>query len=153
MMVDYSSPMPYMWADTLQAAERAHLLRLLLWAAASILAGTALLAWLRAAGQRSDLLRHFAMQAAAWGAVIAVISAWQLPHLAPRDIASATRLDRLLWFKVGLDAGAMVVGITLGGVGLRLGRHMKLIGAGMGVIVQGCALALLDLVLAAQISR
>jgi len=46
--VDYSSSMPYMWADTLQAAERAHLLRLLLWAAASILAGTALLAWLRA---------------------------------------------------------------------------------------------------------
>jgi len=38
-------------------------------------------------------------------------------------------------------------------VGLRLGQQMKLIGAGMGVIVQGCALALLNLVLAAQISR
>ncbi len=151
--VDYSSSMPYMWADTLQAAERAHLLRLLLWAAASILAGTALLAWLRAGGHRSDLLRHFAIQAAAWGTVIALISAWQLPHLTPRDIAGATRLDRLLWFEVGLDAGTVVVGITIGAVGLRLGQQMKLIGAGMGVIVQGCALALLNLVLAAQISR
>jgi hypothetical protein len=151
--VDYSSPMPYMWADTLQGAERAHLLRLLLWAAASILAGTAVLAWLRVRGHQSDLLKHFAIQATLWGAVVGLISVWQLPHLGPRDIASATRLDRLLWLKVGLDVGAVVVGITIGAIGLRVGRQMKLVGAGMGVIVQGCALALLDLVLAAQISR
>ncbi len=142
-----------MWADTLQGAERAHLLRLLLWAAASILAGTAVLAWLRVRGHRSDLLSHFAIQAVAWGAVIAAVSALQLPHLAPRDIAGATRLDRLLWFEIGIDAGAVLVGIALGAVGLRLGRQMKLIGAGMGVIVQGGALALLDLILAGQISR
>ena len=151
--VDYSSPMPYMWADTLQDAERAHLLRLLLWAAVSVLAGTGVLAWLRAGGRRSDLLNHFAIQTATWGAVIAGISAWLLPHLAPRDIAGATRLDRLLWLCVGLDTGAIVVGLTLGAVGLRLGRQMKLVGAGMGVVVQGCALTLLDLMLATQVSR
>lgn len=145
--------MPYMWADTLQAAERAHLLRLMLWAAASILAGTAVLAWLRVRGHQSDLLKHFAFQAAAWGAVIGLAAVWRLPHLAPRDIASATRLDRLLWLKIGLDIGAVAIGTTLGAMGLRLGRRMKLVGAGMGVVVQGCAMALLDLLLAAQISR
>jgi hypothetical protein len=30
---------------------------------------------------------------------------------------------------------------------------MTLVGAGMGVVVQGCALMLLDLILAGQISR
>ncbi|CAN5147947.1 hypothetical protein BH09GEM1_BH09GEM1_22230 [soil metagenome] len=145
--------MPYMWADTLQAAERAHLLRLLAWAAASILTGTAVLAWLRVKDVRSDLLRHFSIQAAAWGTVIAVAAAWQLPHLAPRDIAAATRLDRMLWLYVGLGVGAVAVGVTLVVLGWRLERRLALVGAGMGVIVQGGALALLGLILAGQISR
>lgn len=145
--------MPYMWADTLQAAERAHLLRLLVWGATSILTGTAVLAWLRARSVKSDLLRHFSIQAATWGAAIALIAAWQLPHLAPRDIASATRLDRMLWLYVGLDVGVVAVGVALVALGSRFGRRLSLVGAGMGAIVQGGALALLDLILAGQISR
>lgn len=145
--------MPFMWADTLQAAERTHLLRLSVWAAASILAGTALLAWLRVREQISDLLRHFALQTIGWGTAIAVCAAWYIEHLAPRDIASATRLDRTLWLVIGLDAGAIAVGVTLVAVGWRQQGALKLIGAGMGVVLQGCALALLDLMLAAQISR
>lgn len=145
--------MPYMWADTLQAAERAHLLRLLMWAATSILTGTAMLAWMRARSVKSDLLRHFSIQTMAWGAAIALITVWQLPQLVPRDIASATRLDRMLWLYVGLDVGAVAVGVALVAVGSRLGRRMTLVGAGMGVIVQGGAVALLDLILAGQISR
>jgi hypothetical protein len=142
-----------MWADTLQAAERAHLLRLFAWAAASILCGTGLLAFLRVRGHSSGLLRHFAMQSAAWGAAIALFAAWQLRLLAPRDVGSATRLDRALWLYIGLDMGAIAVGITLVVLGWRAGRRMNLLGAGMGVIVQGCALVLLHLMIAAQISR
>jgi hypothetical protein len=142
-----------MWADTLQAAERAHVLRLLVWAAASILCGTGLLALLRARGLSSELLRQFAVQSAAWGTAIALFAAWQFRSLAPRDVGSATRLDRLLWMHVGLDLGAVAVGITLVVLGWRLGRRMALLGSGMGIIVQGCALALLDLMLAGQISR
>ena len=151
--VDYSSAMPHMWADTLESLERLHLLRLLLWAAASILAGTALLAWMRASGRRSPLLGHFAIQTAAWGAVDAVLAGIALRDMAPRDIASATRLDRLLWLNIGLDTGYAFVGITLVVIAWRLGRRPGLAGAGIGVIVQGGALALLDLMLAAQISR
>ena len=142
-----------MWADTLETLERLHVLRLLVWAAASMLAGTALLAWLRASGRRSSLLRHFAIQSAAWGAVDAVIAATALRGIAPRDIAAATRLDRILWLNIGLDAGYVLVGITLAVAAWRLGRRLGLVGAGLGVVVQGGALALLDLMLAVQISR
>jgi hypothetical protein len=149
--------MSFMWADTLLSAERAHLLRLLAWGASSVLAGTALLAWLRVRGQASGgrLLEHFAMQAAAWGAVEVALAAIGWRSLAPRDLAAATRLDRLLWMNVGLDVGYILVGATLAIVGWRLGegRRLGVVGAGTGVVVQGAALILLDLLLASQISR
>ena len=142
-----------MWADTLEAAERSHLLRLLIWAAVSVLTGTALLAWLRVNARQSALLKYFAIQLVAWGLVSAAMAAGMMTQIAPRDIVSATRLDRILWLNIGLDAGYMLVGFTLIVIGWRSGRRLGLVGAGIGVVVQGSALALLDLVLAAQISR
>ena len=142
-----------MWADTLQALERAHLLRLLVWGAVSVLAGTALLAWLRVGSRQSALLKHFAIMSAAWGAVDLVIGLVLWTHVAIRDVAGATRLDRLLWLNIGLDAGYVLVGLTIAVVGWQVGRRMGLVGAGIGVVVQGLALALLDLLLAAPVSR
>jgi hypothetical protein len=142
-----------MWADTLLAAERAHVLRLLVWGGSSALVGTALLAWLHVGRRRSSLLQHFGIQTAAWGAVVLVLGAIARASLAPRDLTAATRLDRLLWLNVGLDAGYVLVGITLIGAGWGLGRRLGLVGAGLAVLIQGLALALLDLVLAGQISR
>lgn len=150
---NYPSPMPSMWADTLQAVERAHLLRLLVWGAASVLTGTALLAWLRVGSRQSALLKHFALMSAAWGAFALVVGTLLLSQLGMRDVAGATRLDRLLWLNIGLDAGYVLVGLTLAIVGWKVGRRLGLVGAGIAVVVQGLALALLDLVLAAQISR
>jgi hypothetical protein len=145
--------MSFMWADTLLAAERAHLLRLILWGGASVLVGTGLLAVLRMRRQRSPLLDWFALMAAGWGAVDLVLALWGLRSLAVRDLASATRLDRFLWLNVGLDVGYVMVGLTLLIAGWRLTRRAGLIGAGIGIVVQGMALAILDLVLANQISR
>ena len=142
-----------MWADTLEAIERAHLLRLLVWGAACVLSGTAIMAWLRAGARNSDLLKHFAIQTSAWGVVEGLFALAMWTQLAPRAVASATRLDRLLWLNIGLDAGYVLVGITLCVSGWRLGRRLGLVGAGTGVVVQGFALALLDLVMAIQISR
>jgi hypothetical protein len=142
-----------MWGDSLQAFERAHLLRLIVWGAASILAGSAILAWLRVGSHQSALLRHFAIQCAGWGAVDAAIALGQWSRVVVRDIAGATRLDRLLWLNIGLDAGYVLVGVVLALVGWRLGRRLGLVGAGIGIVVQGSALAVLDLTLAAQISR
>jgi hypothetical protein len=145
--------MQSMWADTLLAIERAHLMRLVVWGGASVLVGSALLGLMRIRGHRSALLDHFGIQTAAWGAIDLVLALTGLQRLELRDLAGATRLDRFLWLNIGLDVGYVLVGITLVVLGWRLARRMGLIGAGMAVIVQGSALAVLDLVLAGQISR
>lgn len=142
-----------MWADTLLAMERAHLVRLAAWGAASVVAGTALLAWLVFRRRQTPLLHHFALQAALWGVIDLALAALASSSLATRDIAGATRLDRVLWLNIGLDAGYVMVGATLVLVGWRLGRRLGVVGAGTGIIVQGGALALLDLMLATRISR
>jgi hypothetical protein len=142
-----------MWADTLLAAERAHLARLVIWAAASVLVGTALVAWLRIGRRHSVLLHHFAIQTAAWGAVELVLAVIASASLAPRDVGGATRLDRVLWLNIGLDVGCLLIGLTLAVVGWRLARRLGLVGAGIGIVVQGSALLLLNLVLASRISR
>ncbi len=145
--------MSYMWADTLLSAERAYLLRLLGWGAASVLIGTALMAWLRVRHRPSALLEHFALQTAVWGAAELAFVAFAWPALARHDLAGATRLDRLLWMAIGLDIGFVLVGLTLAVLGWRLGRRLALMGPGAAVVVQGLALLLLDLLLAIRISR
>jgi hypothetical protein len=142
-----------MWADTLLAAERAHLLRLLVWGATSVLVGTALLAWHLIRGRGTSLIKHFAIQTTAWGAAELAYGALAFSSLAFRDVSGATRLDRFLWLNIGLDVGYLLAGLVLIVTGWRLGRHYGVIGAGTGVVVQGAALFLLDLILATQISR
>lgn len=139
-----------MWADTLLSLERAHLLRLFAWSALSILVGTA--AWLLS-GARSPLIRHFAIQTGAWGIVDAALAGVAWPRLELRDYAGALALDRFLWLNIGLDAGYVGVGLTLALCGWRMGQRLGLVGAGIGVIVQGLALMVLDLILAAQLRR
>jgi hypothetical protein len=73
--------------------------------------------------------------------------------LALRDVAGATRLDRILWLNIGLDVGYVAVGLTLALLGWALGRRLALVGAGMGVIVQGLGLVVLDAWFAAAIAR
>jgi hypothetical protein len=141
------------WADTLLAAERLHLVKLAIWALASLLVGSVTLAALRLRAAESPLLRHFALQMAAWGAANALLVAWGRSALMLRDLAGAVSLDRLLWFSIGLDVGCVAVGTTLAVAGWSLGRRLGLVGAGLGVILQGAALALLDLQLAAQVVR
>jgi hypothetical protein len=145
--------MQFMWADTLMSAERAHLLRLTIWGGSCLIVGVALLALLRVRRERSSLLDHFAIQTAAWGAVDLALALLARRHLELRDLAGATRLDRFLWLNIGLDTGYVMVGLTLLIVGWRVVRRPGLVGAGLGVILQGAGLAVLDLVLAAQFSR
>jgi hypothetical protein len=143
-----------MWADTLLSLERAHLLRLAVWGAGSVLVGTLvlLLAQRRRAERPQPLLTHFAVQTAAWGAVDLAICAWAWHGLTLRDVDGATSLVNFLWLNVGLDVGYVAVGVTLALVSWRLGARLAGVGAGMGVIVQGLALALLDMVLLADIA-
>jgi hypothetical protein len=145
--------MPFMWGDTLASAERAHLIRLVAWGLACILIGTALIAWLLTGRRESALLRHFGIQTAAWGVACALVASVLLNMVTNGDLHAATRLDRLLWFSIGLDAGFMLVGATLIATGWKLGHKPGPTGAGIGVMIQGLALGILDMVFALQISR
>lgn len=145
-----------MWSDSLLAAERAHLIRLLAWGAASVVAGTALLVLVavrRGAAGGSPLLTSFAVQCAAWGAIDLAIAGFAWRGLAPRDVTGATKLDRLLWLNTGLDVGYVAVGVALAVAGWQLGRRLGLVGAGLGVVVQGLALFVLDAQFIAVLNR
>jgi Family of unknown function (DUF6992) len=142
-----------MWADTLLAAERVHLLRLALWGAASLLVGTALVVWLHLGRPRSPLLKHFGIQTALWGAVELGAALLLLRSLGLRDLSGATRLDRLLWMNIGLGMGYALVGLTLVAIGWRAVSRFGLVGAGVAIVLQGAALTTIDLLLAGQISR
>jgi hypothetical protein len=142
-----------MWSDTLLALEHAHLLRLLAWSAASIVAGTALYAVLTLRRTASALLAQFAIQTCAWGLLNLIVAAMGMLRLAERDLASATRLDRLLWLSLGLDAGLVLIGVTLATTGWVLSRRLGIVGAGIGVLVQGAGLLALDLRFVAMTTR
>jgi hypothetical protein len=141
------------WADTVLHAEQQHLLRMLLWAGLSILGATGVATMMAVRRVRSPLLLHFALQMAAWGAVLATIAAlgWGSAHL--RDLSGAARLERLVWMNVGLDAGYVAVGAVLALTAWTIARKMSAVGAGVAIIVQGVALLLMNLQFASAISR
>jgi hypothetical protein len=134
-----------MWSDTLLELERAYLLQLVAWGVMSMLVGTALHAWLTVGRSTSALLRHFSLQTAVWGLAEFLIAAVRLSGLAERSLASATRLDRLVWLGTGLEAGLIIAGATLAGAGWFMGRRPGPMGAGIGLIVQAAGLLVLDL--------
>lgn len=134
-----------MWADALLIAERGHVLRLGLWAATSVLAGLLLFGWLALRRVQAPFIRNFAIQMFAWGTVDLVIAAFAFQGLAMRDYASAMRMQQFLWLNAGLDVGYAAVGATLAIAGWRIGQSLSAVGAGVGVIVQGFALFVLDI--------
>ena len=141
-----------MWADQVLAFERAHLTRLLLWGAASLAAGLGCWAFVHKRRQELPLLWHFGIQTAAWGAIDALLALASQPQLALRDYDGVTRLDRFVWLNCGLDLGYIAVGVALAVCGWRLTQSRGLLGAGLGVVIQGAALLLLDARFAALLS-
>jgi hypothetical protein len=135
-----------MWADTLLAAEKAHLMRVLVWALTSVLAGTAVLAVLAVRRWRSALLSAFAIQTIGWGVFEAAVASVALLGLVPRDLSAAAQLDHHLWLETGLDMGCIAIGLTLAltTYGYTRGRRLGGVGAGLGIIVQGAVLLVLD---------
>jgi len=140
-----------MWADTLYALERGHLLRLLVWGASSVLSATLLITWLVWKRETAPMLRHFAIQSALAGGVIVLVAAWGWHGLEMRDFAGLQRLLNLLWFDAGLSSGYAALGATLAMLGWRGFSRPSITGAGLGITVQGIALLLFQLRIIAAI--
>ena len=140
-----------MWADTLAALERGHLLRLALWGGGSLMLGAMILVFLTWRRTSAPLLWHFAVQTALWGTVDVAISAWGWRGLALRDYAGAQQLLNFLWLNTGLNAGYAMLGVTLAVASWRMGPRPAGIGAGVGIMLQGLAILLLDMRLIANI--
>ena len=165
-----------MWSDVVYRAEQLHLLRVLFWGALSVLSGTALLLLVVVRPRSSSLVRQFALQCVAWGSLELVLAGWAYRALALRDVAGSARLERAAWLALGLYVGVIAVGMTIGIAAGRLdkrgrsivsadgpasapeetipsGHALSGIGTGMGIGLQGLALAVLQLLFIAGLSR
>lgn len=141
------------WADSFLRAEQQHVVLLLVWSGLSLLAGTATALLLVARHRASTLLANFAKQLVLWALVVGVAVALERHGLRLRDVASATRVERLLWMRIGFDIGIVGMGTLLAIAGRRLARSRGAIGAGIAIAVHGMALFIVDAQFASMVSR
>jgi len=141
------------WSDTLLAAERGHLIRIFVWAATSAALGTALLTLITLRRINAPVVFWFTIQTLAWGSLELMVAAGRWQALAMRDVSGATRLDRLTWFTIGLDIGLVGVGVSSAVMAWRRRHSLGGVGGGLGVLVQGLGLLVLDLTFASILAR
>lgn len=125
-----------------------HLIRLGIWALFSIILGIVILL----AKRQNLAAQHFSVQFIVWGLIDGIIVLFGLGDSSRPDLVAAIKLREFLWLNEGLDIGYVAVGITL----IIIGRWSKvnsasLVGAGLGVAIQGFLLLLLDGVLLWQL--
>ena len=142
-----------MWSDTLLAAERSHLIRIAVWAFTSAVLGTAFVAILALRRANAPIVSWFAIQTLAWGSLELIVTAARWSALSMRDVSAATRLDRLTWLGIGIDVGIIGAGMTAAILAWRLSRNLRVFGGGLGVVVQGLGLLVLDLTFASILAR
>ena len=142
-----------MWSDTLLAAERSHLIRIVIWSVTSAVLGTTFVAIIAGRRMSAPIALWFAIQTLVWGSVELIVAAARWSALSMRDVSGATRLDRLTWFAIGIDVGIIAAGITAVLMARRLTRNLGAVGGGLGVVVQGLGLLVLDLTFASILAR
>ena len=142
-----------MWSDTLFAAERGHLIRVAVWAVASAVVGTGIVSALTVRRLSAPIVFWFAIQTIVMGTLELIATAARWLGLSMRDVSAATRLDRLTWLAVGIDAGIIGVGIAIAAMAWARERRLGAFGGGLGVVVQGLGLLVLDLTFASILAR
>ena len=90
---------------------------------------------------------------AIWGVAFAAIALVRWQGLSMRDLSAAARLERLVWLNLGLDAGYVATGAVLSLTAWLVARRLGPVGAGVGIVVQGLALLVIDLQFASAVSR
>ena len=142
-----------MWSDTLLAAERSHLIRIAIWAFTSAALGTAFVTIIAVRRVSAPIVSWFAIQTLAWGSLELIVAAARWSALSMRDVSAATRLDRLTWFGIGIDVGIVGAGMTAVLLAWKFTRNLRAFGGGLGVVVQGLGLLVLDLTFASILAR
>jgi hypothetical protein len=142
-----------MWSDTLLAAERSHLLHLAVWGATSVFIATTVVVLVTHRRIAAPIVHWFAIQGGMWGAAELVVALVRWQTLAMRDVSAATRLDRLTWFNAGLDVGIIGVGATIAVLAWIRPRRLSAVGAGLGILVQGLGLLVINLTFASMLAR
>jgi hypothetical protein len=142
-----------MFADTLLSAERVHLLRVMIWGAASVVAGTAVLVALISRRQSSPLLRAFGAVCVLLGGLELLCAGWRYHRVALRDYAAAVHLDRMIWFELGVCIAGACAGVVVAILAWRLARRFAPVGAGLAVSTHALAVAVLASQLARVLSR
>lgn len=133
-----------MWPEITYTEMHQHLVRLGIWAVFSILLGAFLLVKYRTSLDR----QHFSLQAISWGIIDGVIVLVGLYNQTLPNLADIAKLREFLWLNEGLDIGYVGVGITLILWGSRtVAPSLSLKGAGLGVVLQGLVLLILDSIL------
>ena len=142
-----------MWSDTLLVAERSHLIRIAIWAFTSAVLGTAFVTIIALRRLSAPIVSWFAIQTLAWGSLELIVTTARWTALSMRDVSAATRLDRLTWLGIGIDIGIIGVGVTAALLAWKLTRNLRVFGGGLGVVVQGLGLLVLDLTFASVLAR
>ena len=135
------------------SAERSHLIRIAFWAGSSAVVGTTLVAAITLRRLAAPIAFWFAVQTVAWGLLELVVTATRWHGLAMRDVSAATRLDRLTWLGIGFDMGIAGIGLTAAIMAWTRERRLGAFGAGLGIVVQGLGLLVLDLTFASLLAR
>jgi len=136
-------------------------LRLCLWGVLATLAGTTLLVLAYVRSGRPALVRRFALVCVALGSIELLVGLVGYRAVPLRDIAGATRLDRFSWLQLGLYLGMTAAGVTFAlasrvmklTIGAEAETSLARVGAGVAIALHGLALATLELLLIADVSR
>jgi hypothetical protein len=88
-----------------------------------------------------------------WGVAELLLAGLCWRGLTERDLSGAASLERMLWLGAGLDAGCIAVGATLAVAGWRMRRGLGLVGAGVGITLQGAALLALAMHFISTLAR
>lgn len=141
------------WADTLRAFERLFYLKLAVWGVMSLVAGSALLATLRARSRESPVLVGFGIAMALSGVLEVAVSLLRRNGIGMRDLAGAISLDHSLWFTAGLMVGIAMASALAAALAWHLSRGSRIVGAGVATTVHAIALLVLVLQLVPAIVR
>jgi hypothetical protein len=142
-----------MWSDTLLAAERGHLIRIFVWAVASTVVGTGIVSGLTVRRLSAPIVFWFAIQTIVLSSLELIVTTARWLGLSMRDVSAAARLDRFTWFVVGIDAGIIGVGVAIAAMAWTRQRRLGAFGGGLGVVVQGLGLLVLDLTFTSILAR